>query len=180
VKQFLLQMTGEPGSGKSTLARAIGRETGAVVLDKDIVKSRLLDGEPEMRLPGLPEVTAAPLHHAMMFDLARFVLAQGFSVVLDGAAFYPLVRQRGRAAAEASGAQYLIIECYCPDLSILQARIDQKALMSSQYHTASLGGYERPGTAPLTEPHLRLDTRRPFDDYLADALAYVRSGGEQA
>jgi predicted kinase len=40
-------MHGEPGAGKSTLAKAIGRETGAVVLDKDILKSRILDGEPE-------------------------------------------------------------------------------------------------------------------------------------
>lgn len=175
MKQFLLQMTGEPGSGKSTLAAAIGRETGAVVLDKDIVKSRLLDGDPAMGLAGLPEAVAAPLHHAMMFDLARFVLAQRFCVVLDGAAFYPLIRRRGREAAEAYGASYLIIDCYCPDLDILQARIDQKTLMSSQPRAASLRAYERRGTAPLTEPHLRLDTRLPFDDYLADALAYVRS-----
>jgi predicted kinase len=173
MKQFLLQMTGEPGSGKSTLARAIGRATGALVLDKDIVKSRMLDGDPEMGLDGLGESVAAPLHHAMMFDLGRTVLEQGFSLVLDGAAFYPIIRSRGRAVAEACGASYFLIDCYCPDLEILQARIDSKVLMSSQKPLASLGGYERPGTAPLTEPHLRIDTRRPFKDCLAEALANI-------
>jgi predicted kinase len=175
VKQFLLQVTGESGTGKSTLAKAIGRETGAVVIDKDVIKSRMLDGDPEMGLDGLPESIAARLHHAMMFDLARFLLGQGLSVVLDGAAFYPIVRQRGHAAAEAFSASYFIIECACPDLNILQARIDSKALMSSQPRVASLRGYELPGHAPLTEPHLQLDTRRPFEEYLAEGLAYVRN-----
>jgi predicted kinase len=168
-------MTGEPGSGKSTLARAIGRETGAVVIDKDIIKSRMLDGDPEMGLAGLPESVAAPLHHVMMFDLARFLLGQGLSLVLDGAAFYPIIRRRGRAAAEAYGACYLIIDCFCPDLDILQARIDSKTLVSSQFRVASLRGFERPGTEPLTEPHLQVDTRRPFEEYLAEAVAYIRS-----
>jgi predicted kinase len=96
MKRFLLQMTGEPGAGKSTLARAIGRETGALVLDKDIVKSRILDGDLEMGLDGLPESVAVPLHHAMMFDLARAVLKR------DSAWFWmvqPSIQLSGRAAA---------------------------------------------------------------------------------
>jgi predicted kinase len=173
MKQFLLQMTGEPGTGKSTLAMAIGCETGAVVIDKGVIKSRMLDGDPEMGSDGLAESIAAPLHHALMFDLARLLLGQSFNVVVDGAAFYPIIRQKGRAAAEAVGASYLIIDCFCPDLTVPQARIDSKTLMSSQPALASLGSYERPGTAPLTEPHLQLDTRRPFEEYLAEALAYI-------
>ena len=99
MSQFLLQMTGEPGSGKSTLAKAIGRETGAIVIDKDIIKSRILDGD-EFGLDELPELIAAPLHHALVFDLAGAFLSQGFSVVIDGAAFFPQVRTRGRVTAE--------------------------------------------------------------------------------
>jgi predicted kinase len=141
-------MTGEPGTGKSTLARAIGRKTGALVLDKDIIKSRILDGDGDMGLDGLSESVAATLHHALMFDLARTILEQGLSLVLDGAAFYPVIRLRGRAVAEAFTASYFIIDCYCPDLSILQARIDSKSLMTSQPRIACLRAYERSGPHP--------------------------------
>jgi predicted kinase len=117
---------------------------------------------------------AAPLHWALIFDLVRSVLEQGFSCVLDGMASFTLVRERGRAIAEAAGAAYLIIDCWCPDLAVLQERIDSKTLLSSHWKVAGLRTYSRPGTTPLTEPHLVLDTRRPFEDYLAEALEYVR------
>jgi len=175
VRQFLLQLTGESGSGKSTLAMTLGRETRAVVIDKDIIKSRLLDGD-ELGLVGLPEDIAAPLHHALVFDLSRSFLDQGFSVIVDGAAFYPQVRTRGRAIAEAAGAAYLLIECFLPDLVTLQARIDAKSHLTSYPRVASLAGFERPGATPLTEPCLRIDTRRPLGTCLAEALDYIRNG----
>ncbi len=40
---FFLQMSGLPGSGKSTLSRQIAKNTGAVVIDHDIVKTALLE-----------------------------------------------------------------------------------------------------------------------------------------
>jgi predicted kinase len=39
-------MSGESGTGKSTLARAIGASTGGVVIDKDVVKARMLTNRP--------------------------------------------------------------------------------------------------------------------------------------
>lgn len=42
-QKFLVQMAGSPGAGKSTLAAALGKALPAVVLDKDVVKSRLLE-----------------------------------------------------------------------------------------------------------------------------------------
>ncbi|MPZ49644.1 MAG: AAA family ATPase [Dehalococcoidia bacterium] len=172
MRRFLLQMAGESGTGKSTLAKAIGRATGAVVLDKDIIKSRILDGE-EVWMTGLPEEVAGPLHHAIVFDLVDSLLQQGFSVVIDGAAFFPSIRARGQALAEAAGAAYYIIECSLPDLVTLQSRIDSKELMTSQPRVASLSGFARPGTGPITEPHLIIDTRKPPEVCLPDALEYL-------
>ncbi len=40
---FFLQMSGYPGSGKSTLAKEISKNTGAVVVDHDVVKSALMN-----------------------------------------------------------------------------------------------------------------------------------------
>lgn len=173
MSRVLLQMAGESGTGKSTPPRAVGRATGAVV-DRDIVKSRLLDGEAEIGLAGLPEALAGPLHHALLFDLARTLLDQGFSVVLDGAAFYPFVRRRGRKTAAAAGAAYVLIERCLPDIEARQARIDAKTLLSSQPSSASFSGDDRPKTEPLSEPHRLLDTSRSLDCYLNRALACIR------
>jgi predicted kinase len=176
MEQFLLQMTGEPGTGKSTLARAIGKETGAVVLDKDILKSRLLEGEPEEGLAGLPEEIASPMHHAMLMDLAASILAQGFSVILDSTAFYPIIRRKGRETAQEAVVKYYIIECVLPELDKLQERIDGKDLMPSHVDTATDEGYLKPGAAEILEPHLEVDTRGEFEDYLAESLAYIGHG----
>ena len=173
MSRFLLQMAGESGTGKSTLALAVGCETGAVVIDKDVIKSRLLEGEADRDLDGLPESIAAPFAYAVLFDIARSFLQQGLSVVIDATAFYPIIRERGRALAEATGASYFIIDCSLTDIDALQARIDSKQLMASQPRVASLDGYTKPGTAPLIEPHLRIDTQRPSEEYLAKALAYI-------
>lgn len=39
---FLLQMAGFPGSGKSTMAEKIRKNTNAIVVDRDIIKSAML------------------------------------------------------------------------------------------------------------------------------------------
>ena len=106
-------------------------------------------------------------------------MGQGFSVILDGAAFFPVIRRKGQELADELGASYFIIECSLPDLSIRQARIDGKTLMTSHPSVASTaGGYRRPGTTPLTEPHLSIDTRRPFNEYLLEALRYIGYRGK--
>lgn len=166
---FLLQMAGESGTGKSILARAIGRATGAVVIDKDVIKARMLD-------EGLPEDAAAPLSYAVFFDVGASVLAQGHSVVLDSPASFISIRDRGRAIAEANRASYLIIRCCLPDIDVIQSRLDGRQPVASQPRVAAFDAFARPGTGPLTEPHLVLDTRRPLDAYLADALAYIGHG----
>jgi len=56
-------MAGAPGTGKSALAAALGQQIGAVVLDKDVVKSALLDA-------GIGWETAGVAASEAMFALA--------------------------------------------------------------------------------------------------------------
>src|SRR3990172_3905882 len=106
--QFVVQMAGKPGSGKSTLARGIGAACEAVVLDKDVIKSAALNA-------GAEESLAAGLAYEGLFDLVRSLLRMGQSVVLDSAAFYPQIVEKGQSLAIAAGAAYYVIECVCPD-----------------------------------------------------------------
>ena len=39
---FLLQMAGYPGSGKSTLSKKIAKMTGAIVIDRDVIKTSMI------------------------------------------------------------------------------------------------------------------------------------------
>lgn len=39
---FLLQMAGHPGSGKSTLSKKIAKMMGAIVIDRNIIKTSMI------------------------------------------------------------------------------------------------------------------------------------------
>lgn len=165
---FLLQMAGLPGSGKTALSRAIGRETSAAVIDKDVIMSAAERfGIERDRLGGLA--------YEVGYGLARSILANGLSVVIDSPANFTRIRDEGRCIAADNGASYRIIECIAL-AEVSESRINERAAMHS-LHPSTLAGqdltYSRPGTAPLTEPHLKLDTTRAFDDCLHEALEYI-------
>lgn len=165
---FLLQMAGESGTGKSTLARAIGRRTGAVVLDKDAISAPLME-------EGLEAQTAGGYAYAVLFSLARSVLETGHSVVLDSPAFYPSILKRGKDAAAEYDVSYYLIECHCTDalahesrLNTRNRRVTQPAGLIEVIEQRSLAN-----RVALNEPHLLLDTAQPLDVCVEKALEYL-------
>ena len=166
MKRFVLQMAGEPGTGKSTLARAVGSCTGAVVIDKDIIKSRMLDF-------GVPEEVAADCSYDLFFRLGESFVYQGHSIVLDSPASYSYIRERGAAIASQYDAGYFIVRCYVEDVSVMQRRLDQRVSVSSQNGVAAHDRYLRPGTSPLNEPHLILDASQSPETMLRLTLEYL-------
>ncbi len=167
-RKFLLQTAGMPGSGKSTLARAIGHGAGAVVLDKDVIKSAALHA-------GAEESLAGPLAYEVFFDQARSLLGMGHSVVLDSPAFWPSILDRGALLAAEAAADYFIIECKCPDRQELARRLATRPRMASQYDSPGDDAFRLPGTAPLSLPHLVVDTTRQVDECLRLVLDYIRA-----
>jgi predicted kinase len=148
------------------LANAIGAATGAVVIDKDIIKGGMLEN-------GISEQDAAGTSYNIFLDMARSFLAQGFSAVLDSPAFYTDVRERGRALAHAAGVEYFIIECDISDLDEIQRRMDGRATRASQPRVAAVASYHRPGTTPPTEPRLIVDATQAVERNLDRALRYI-------
>ena len=166
---FLLQMHGESGAGKSTLALAVGRATGAVVLDKDRIKAPLLEG-------GLDDTLAGGLTYNVAWLLLESMLAQGLSVVMDSPAFWPRIIEKGEALASATDASYYVIECVCKDAVEQERRLaSRQRLVSQPVSRAALAvALGRPGgVRELSHPHLCIDTTKPLNDCLREALRYI-------
>lgn len=159
---FLLQMAGAPGTGKSALARMVGFSTKAVVLDKDVIKSALLDS-------GIPEDAAAPAAYEAFFGLADHLLGQGLSVVLDSPSFYETIPVKGQAVAAKRAARYHFVECVCPE-EVRQRRLEGREALRSQTNAADAS---TPSAAP-PGAYLRVDTVQSIDECLARVLEYLQ------
>jgi predicted kinase len=98
-------MAGLPGSGKSTLANAVGRRLAWPVIDKDTIKSGLLD-------IGADEEIAAKASYTLLHDLARdIVMGQGLSVILDTPSSYQEVVKTCMKIAEEADGVLCIVFC---------------------------------------------------------------------
>lgn len=178
---MLVQLSGVPGSGKSTLARSMAAATGLVVVDTDVLKSSLIGS-------GVSVTAAGAVTYAAALALARDLLEQGRSVVLDSPCRYEALLDSGQAAAGACGARYAFIELWVADWSVVLDRLDQRSARSSQVASAT---EPVPGTswengtaettlrawqAQLVRPgtgSLRLSAESTLEHNVAAALAYL-------
>src|SRR3989304_2594954 len=102
-------MAGAPGSGKSALARVIGHRMGAVVIDKDVLKTAALE-------TGVDDPQASRMAYEAFFALADHLIGQGLSVILDSPSFWETIPTKGTAIAERRAVRYYFIECECAPL----------------------------------------------------------------
>lgn len=141
---MLVQLSGVPGCGKSTLARGIAGVTGFVVVDTDVLKSALLG-------TGVPPGVAGRATYAAALGLARDLLDQGRSVVLDSPCRYQDLLDSGLAIARDAGVRYGFVELWAEDVSILLARLEGRSPRLSQVATDPTHGTEWEfGTAEAT------------------------------
>lgn len=157
-------MAGPPGSGKSALARLIGRRTGAVVLDKDVLKTAALEA-------GLEDQRAGALAYEAFFALADHLLGQDRSVVLDSPSYYETIPSKGAAIAARRHVPYHFIECVCPDAEELARRLHDRSRLPSQ--PVRPIDPEAWATVAPAGAYLRIDTTQPIEQCLALALEYL-------
>jgi predicted kinase len=179
-----VQMSGVPGAGKTTVARAVAQRIGAVVIDHDVTKSALLEGN-------VPAAMAGAASYSVLNAMARDLLRQCYSVVFDSPCFYVELLESGQRLAKEAGAQYRYIECVVTDLDELDRRLRTRPRLPSQ-----LAGVWAPPTAGSGKTDMSVDVfrdwianmKRPETDYLTldttqslatcieAAVAYVTAG----
>lgn len=160
---MIVQMHGEPGSGKTTLAKALGPRIPAIHIDKDVIASAIM-------YMGIPKELAGPTSYEVMWDLAKSFLAQGYSVIADSPAFWPIIEQTGHGLARDMGAAYFMIETQCPE-SELDRRLATRERLVSNPEIRYEG--TRPGTREPSRARLILDSTRPVDELVELALEYI-------
>jgi predicted kinase len=174
-QRFLLQLAGPPGVGKSTFAGAIAEHTGGVALDRDVLKSRLIDS-------GVSIEDAGRLSFDLMYAVAADVLDQGLHVVLDTTSHYPDIPERSARLAADAGARFRFIECTLQDTQELKRRLTTRPRRSSQMgqfdvtprgSTAEKIGVHKWKTYGPSDGWLVLDLAGPLEDYLREALNYL-------
>jgi predicted kinase len=168
-------MAGLPGSGKSTLALAVGMRLGWPVIDKDTVKSGLLD-------LGADEELAAQASYVLLHEFARdLVVGQGLSVILDTPSSYERVIKTCTEIAESAGGALCIVLCE----ATLETRAER--LRTRERRSSHITAIDKKAEtvlrrrfSKLPKSTLRLSTEGPAEELVDEVVAYaVRAGNEE-
>jgi predicted kinase len=181
MRQFLLQMSGVPGAGKSTIARYVGSRYGAIVVDLDVIRSAVLDG-------GVPVEASGRVAYPVMYAMARSLLDQGSSVVIDSPCQYDEILTTGQSIAAERDVAYKYVESRTDDVTLIDNRLRARAPLRSQRRSIALppADLAAPDANPArtfqswlqqtkrpTHNYLQVNPRNPLDVTLNEVTTYL-------
>jgi len=180
--QFLLQMAGASGVGKSTLAQRIASQTGAVVIDLDVIKSAVLEAGATWDMSGRIGYRAS---HAV----ANSLLQQSLSVILDSPCRFDFIVDSGTTLAAEHNIPYAFIECVLTEEDELRRRMLNRKPQRSQRAALNQAPTDAPtdvmvdntGNIILYKTKypksswLQVDLSEPLERVLEKALVYLNS-----
>jgi predicted kinase len=172
-QMWLLALKGLPGCGKSALGRALSKQLGWPLIDKDDIKD-ILDGYAD---------EAGRLAYESMFNVARRQLLQGLNVICDSPLAYRISYAKVQQIAAETHARLAIIECYCSDEQEWRRRINARKLLKLPAHhqtdwmnmQAYVARVREESAYPISEPYLRVDTIRPLEELVDEVLGWLET-----
>ncbi|MCF6137747.1 AAA family ATPase [Pseudalkalibacillus berkeleyi] len=172
---FFVQMAGFPGSGKSTLARELAKNTGAIIIDHDIVKSALME-TPEANT--IDTINAGIISYNIEWALIDFHLFQGeTSVILDSPCFYVEGLEKGLNISKKHNVKYKYIECFLDDINEINDRLSKRKNKISQIQKVKSEEVFKSAIQnskhPSDSKYLVIDTRQPLQSYIQEAIDYI-------
>jgi len=187
-RPWLLLCCGLMGSGKSVLAGALAQRVALHVLSSDVIRKELAGVQPttptHMKYgEGLYAPECIETTYRDMFQKAESLLAGGHSVVLDASFIRQHHRLQARQLAERVGAEFCIVECWCPEEELrrrLEARVAQGGSVSDGRW--ELLDQQRRAFEPLFEVppahHLKVDTTQASDLVVEAVLCQLAERSE--
>lgn len=166
---MLIAMAGLPGVGKSSLARALGRELRAPVLAVDAVEAAIT------RAGAFPTRTfeVGLAAYAVVHEAATAVLDAGHSAIIDAANLVEPARAGWRALASERGVPLRWIEVVCSDPRRHRQRLEDRGTRYAGLTEPTWAEVQARETEPWADERLVLDSVRPLDQLVPEALAHL-------
>ena len=166
---FLLQMAGFPGSGKSTLAKEISKYINAIVIDRDIIKSSMIESGVDLDI-------VASASYDVVFSLCKYYLGINKSVIIDTPCYYDDSLNNGINIANEYNAEYKYIECKVEDFEIVNNRLKYRERSVSQIDSTEKGRFleaQEKSKLPTKTDYLIVDSSLPIESYIQKVLKYI-------
>lgn len=166
---FLLQMAGIPGSGKSTLAKEISKHIDVVVIDRDIIKTSMMESNVDSDI-----INNASYN--LVFSLCKFYLSINKSVIIDTPCFFDDIPERGISIAREYNAEYKYIECRLEDFDVINNRLMTRTSCVSQIKSIDkdrfLNAIDK-SKKPEELKHITVNSFLPIKSYIDEVLSYL-------
>jgi aminoglycoside phosphotransferase family enzyme/predicted kinase len=136
---------GLSGSGKSRIAGALMTQAGAVRIRADVERKRLHGMAPQERhgaAAGLYGEQATAATYRRLAELAREILAAGYTAIVDAACLQRWQRELLRGVARTADVPFLNLAVSAPE-TVLRARISQRQAAGSDPSDAELAVLEQ-------------------------------------
>jgi predicted kinase len=162
-------MAGFPGSGKSTLAKEISKHIDVVVIDRDVIKSSMIESGVDLDI-------VASASYDVVFSLCKYYLAINKSVIIDTPCYYDDSLNNGINIAVEYDAEYKYIECRVENFEVVNNRLKSRKRSISQIPSTEKESFSvamDKSKRPTKTDYLVVDSSLPIETYIQKVLSYI-------